>query len=308
MKILGKSFVLLQTAIVFALLAGTPMISYAAQQEVFTSPEQAGNALIDANRNGNKEDELLKILGPEAADLIHSGDPVADKNAQKMFVTSYEAGHVWESDGDNKKILVVGNNKWPLPIPLVREGDKWRFDAKTGRQEILNRRIGRNELNVIKVCRSYVEAQEDYAKEYPGQHEYAQNFKSTPGKHDGLYWPVVKGEEESPLGALMASAEAEGYKTISGKEKHTPYHGYYFRILRMQTAAAHGGAKDYITKGRMTAGFALLAYPAKYGDSGIKTFIVNQTGIVHEKDLGPETASIASQITKYDPDKTWQTP
>jgi len=294
----------IQTALVFVLLAGASSISHAAQQEDFTSPELAGSALAEANKSDNEE-ALLKILGPEAADLIHSGDSVADANARKKFVASYDELHTWESAKDGKEVLVVGNNKWPLPIPLVHEGDKWRFDTKTGRQEILNRRIGRNELNVIKVCRAYVEAQADYAKEYPGQHEYAQKFKSTPGAHDGLYWVAATGEKESPLGALMASAEAEGYDS---SVKHAPYHGYYYRILKMQTSAAHGGAKDYIVNGHMTGGFALLAYPAKYGDSGIKTFIVNQSGIVHERDLGSETDSIAAKITKYDPDKTWQTP
>jgi len=293
----------ISAAIVFVLLTGASALSYAAQQEVFTSPEQAGSALVDANRNG-KEDELLKILGPEADDLIHSGDPVADSNAKKKFVSAYETAHAWEKTGDNKETLVVGAQKWPLPIPLVNENGKWHFDTKAGRQAIIDRRIGRNELNVIKVCRAYVEAQADFANEYPGKHEYAQKFKSAPGQQDGLYWPVLKGEKESPLGELMASAEAEGY----GKEKHMPYHGYYYKVLKMQGAAAHGGAKDYIVKGHMTGGFALLAYPAKYGDSGIKTFIVNQAGIVHEKDLGADTAAIAAKITKYDPDKTWLVP
>jgi hypothetical protein len=285
------------------LLTLMPAVSHAAQQETFASPEQAASALIDANRNG-KEDELLKILGPEAADLISSGDPVADKNAREKFVTAYDKAHAWEKSKDSSEILIIGDQKWPLPIPLVHEGDKWRFDTKSGRQEIIDRRIGRNELNVIKVCRAYVEAQADFANEYPGQHEYAQKFKSTPGQHDGLYWPAVKDEKESPLGGLMASAEAEGYT----QDKRAPYHGYYYKILKTQSAAAHGGAKDYIVKGHMTGGFALLAYPAKYGDSGIKTFIVNQAGIVHEKDLGPKTTDIAAKITKYDPDKTWQIP
>lgn len=290
--------------LLFVLLAGTPALSYAAPQEVFASPEQAGSALIDANKNG-KEDELLKILGPEAADLIHSGDPVADQKAQKKFIDAYDAGHMWESVAGGKEILLVGADKWPLPIPLVNENGKWRFDTKAGRQEILDRRIGHNELDVINVCRAYVEAQADYFSVYPGQHEYAQKLTSTPGQHDGLYWPMAKGETESPLGALMAGAEAESY---SASEKHVPYHGYYYKILKAQTAAAHGGAKDYIVKGQMTGGFALLAYPAKYGDSGIKTFIINQAGIVHEKDLGPDTAAVAAKITTYDPDKSWRIP
>jgi len=291
------------TALSFVLLMTASTLSYAASQETFTSPELAGSALIDANKSG-KEDDLLKILGPEAADLIHSGDPVADSSARKGFVAAYETAHAWEKADDNKETLVVGAQKWPLPIPLVREDGKWRFDTKAGRQKILDRRIGRNELNVIKVSRAYVEAQADYFKVYPGQHEYAQKFKSTPGQHDGLYWAAASGEKESPLGKLIANAEADG----SAQEKHIPYHGYYYKVLKMQTSAAHGGAKDYILKGHMTGGFALLAYPAKYGDSGIKTFIVNQAGIVHEKDLGPDTAAIAAKITKYDPEKSWLIP
>ncbi len=263
--------VFIQVGLLVVLLSGASAAASAAQQETFSAPEQAGSALADANRN-NKEGTLLKILGSEAEDLIHSGDAVADSNARKKFVAAYDAGHAWESTGEGKEELVVGRDKWPLPIPLVRENGKWRFDTKAGKQEILDRRVGRNELNVIKVCRAYVEAQADYANEYPGKHEYAQKFKSAPGEHNGLYWPVANGEKESPLGELMASAEAEGY----GQEKHTPYHGYYYKVLKSQTAAAHGGAKDYIVKGLMTGGFALLAYPARYGDSGIKTFIVNQ--------------------------------
>jgi hypothetical protein len=293
----------ISAASLIVLLSLMPVISYAAQQETFGTPEQAAKALADANRNGN-DDELLKILGPESADLIHSGDPVADQNAQKKFVEAYDAAHEWELSGDRKEVLLVGTQKWPLPLPLVHEGDKWRFDAASGRQEILNRRIGRNELNVIKVCRAYVEAQADFANVNPGKHEYAQKFTSAAGQHDGLYWPVAEGEKESPLGGLIANAEAEGYAT----DKHVPYHGYFYKILKAQGADARGGAKDYIVKDRMTSGFALLAYPAKYGGSGIKTFIVNQNGIVHEKDLGPQTAEVAKQITAYDPDKTWLVP
>jgi len=290
-------------ASLIVLLSLMPVISYAAQQETFSTPEQAAKALADANRNGN-DDELLKILGPESADLIHSGDPVADSEAQKKFAAAYDAAHEWELSSDHKEVLLVGTEKWPLPLPLVHEGDKWRFDATSGRQEIINRRIGHNELNVIKVCRAYVEAQADFANVNPGKHEYAQKFTSAAGQHDGLYWPVAEGEKESPLGTLMASAEAEGY----AGDKHVPYHGYFYKILKSQGANAHGGAKEYIVKDHMTGGFALLAYPAKYGDSGIKTFIVNQNGIVHEKDLGPQTAEVAKQITAYDPDKTWLVP
>jgi hypothetical protein len=297
----------ISAALLFVLLAGAPALSYAdQQQEVFASPEQAGKALVEANRTNNHS-ELLKILGPGAADLINSGDPIADSNARKKFVAAYNAGHAWEK-ADGEEVMVVGADKWPLPIPLLQEKGKWHFDTKAGRQEILERRIGHNELTVIKVCRAYVEAQADYASVNPGLHEYAQKFKSSPGKHDGLYWRVASGEKESPLGELVARAEAEGYNTSAAKGTHVPFHGYYFRILKAQSSAARGGAGNYVVNGHMTKGFALLAYPARYGDSGIKTFIVNQAGIVHEKDLGPNTVATAAKITSYDPDPAWQVP
>ena len=241
--------------------------------------------------------------------MIHSGDPVADRRGRKLFVAAYDEEHKLERDGDHKATLIVGKDEWPLPIPLVREHAHWRFDTKAGADEILNRRIGRNELNVIEVCRAYVEAQREYAAKKlgpGGTAEYAQHFMSKIGQRDGLYWPVKAGEEESPLGPLIARARAAGYRPGTPHPRPRPYYGYYFHILTQQGPNAPGGAKDYVVDGRMTGGFALIAYPATYGDSGIMTFIVNQDGIVYQKNFDQDTTHIATAITQYDPDGSWQ--
>jgi hypothetical protein len=284
----------------------TPLAARGPEQ-VYPTPQEAADVLVEASRRDDKG-ALLKILGPRAAKLVSSGDPVADKRMRQKFVAAYDTFHELDSEGDNKKILVIGEEEWPMPIPLVRvEDDGWKFDTEAGAEEILNRRIGRNELNVIEICRAYVEAQRDYAALHrlpDGRTEYAQRFISTPGKHDGLYWPVKAGEEESPLGPLIANAEAEGYTAA----KRQPYHGYYYRILKRQGPNAASGAMSYMAKGHMAGGFALIAMPAKYADSGIMTFIVNQNGIVFEKNLGPDTQKLAARITQYDPDAGWKTP
>ena len=282
--------------------------SAAAVQKTFTTPAAAVDALIAANR-GNHIGELHAILGPGSAKLIHSGDPVADRSARARFVAAYDAAHKLEPDGDNKAILIVGADEWPLPIPIIREHGRWRFDAKVGAEEILNRRIGRNELMVIDVCRAYVAAQREYAAKKlgpGGSADYAQHFMSKVGERDGLYWPAKPGEEESPLGPLIAQARAAGYRPGTPHLKPRAFYGYYFRILTRQGQNAPGGAKDYIATDRMTGGFALIAYPATYGDSGIMTFIVNQDGTVYQRNLGPDTERIAPQITEYDPDEGWQ--
>jgi Protein of unknown function (DUF2950) len=281
-------------------------------EQVFDTPDDAVNALVKATRADNQPN-LLKILGPDAAKLIHSGDTVADHTARQHFLAAYDASHQIENADDDTRTLIVGDEGWPMPIPLVRQDNGWRFDTAAGQEEILNRRIGKNELNVLSVCRAYVTAQRDYAEQHlvSGKHvtEYAQRFTSTSGKHNGLYWPVKPGEEESPLGPLIADARAEGYGkgAIHGKHSHTPYHGYYYKILTRQGADAPSGKKDYIVKGHMTRGFALLAFPATYGDSGVMTFIVNQNGIVFEKDLGPDTKHLAPRIDSFNPDKSWHT-
>jgi len=281
----------------------SPAFAATAMQETFKTPDEAVAALISANRKDDVP-ELLKILGPDAEKLILSGDSVADKEGREKFLAAYDVSHGLASEGDNKDVLIIGTEEWPLPIPLVREGNKWRFDTKAGEDEILYRRIGRNELNGIEVCRAYVEAQQEYAAGH--EHQYAQKFLSASGMHDGLYWPVAENEKESPLGPLIAGAEAEGYNAQSIQEKREPYHGYYYRILTKQGPDARGGARNYIADGRMTGGFALLAYPATYNDSGIMTFIVNEHGIVYEKNFGPNTAQIAPLISEFDPDETWK--
>jgi hypothetical protein len=292
-------------SVAVAATASAPVDAASGRQATFASPEQAVEALVAASRSA-RTTELLRILGPEGRKLIESGDPVADRRGRERFVAAYDLSHRIEQAGADRASLVVGQEDWPLPIPLVREGAVWRFDTKAGAEEILNRRIGRNELNVIEVCRAYVEAQREYAaldRLGNGLHEYARRFMSTPGKRDGLYWPANPGEEESPLGPLVARAQAEGYRGVGGRR--IPYHGYYFKILTRQGQHARRGALDYVVDGHMTRGFALVAFPAVYGDTGIMTFIVGRHGIVYEKNLGPSTATLARQMTEYDPDSTW---
>jgi hypothetical protein len=279
-------------------------------QRQFPSAEQAVDELIAATRMDRLE-SLRRILGPGGGKLIRSGDPVADREGRERFVAAYEQAHRIAYEGPDKAVLLVGTEEWPLPIPLVRAAGGWRFDTRAGEQEILDRRVGRNELNVIEVCRAYVQAQREYAglqASSGAAREYAQRFMSHPGTHDGLYWPVSADEKESPLGPLVAQAHAEGYMSGSHVGPR-PYYGYYYRILTRQGPHALGGARDYISAdGRMTGGFALLAYPARYGDSGIMTFLVNQNGIVFEKNLGAHTTAIARAMPQYDPDPSWRAP
>lgn len=276
------------------------------QQRIFATPEQAVDALVSATRK-NQKAELIKILGRRSYKLVHSGDAVADAQSRARFLAAYDQAHEMKSEDDNRYILVVGDEEWPLPIPLVYSKGGWWFDTAAGGEEILNRRIGRNELSAIGICRAYVEAQQEFAAMHPikgNKYEYAQKFRSSPGMHDGLYWPVAKGRTESPFGLLIANATAEGYSD-EAMGRHTPYHGYYFKILKAQGPHASGGAKSYIAGGHMTGGFALIAFPARYGDSGVMSFIISQNGIVYEKNLGPATAKIAGQTAQFDPDISW---
>ena len=273
-------------------------------QEQFGTPEEAVEALVAAARSGDG-DAVLKVLGPDGKPIVSTGDPVADSNIRQDFVSAYDAKHAIEMEGDGTQTLIIGDDDWPFPIPLVSDAGRWQFDTKEGLDEILRRRIGRNELSAIEVARAYVQAQNEYASLDPaglGRGVYAQRIVSRPGKKDGLYWPSGEGEEPSPLGDLAAQAAAEGYKTGS---KPIPYHGYYYRILTRQGAGAPGGAYDYVAKGKMIGGFALIAYPAEYGNSGIITFMVNHDGTVWEKDLGLKTAKLAQKIESFTPDKTW---
>jgi len=281
------------------------------QQKHFATPESAVQALVAASRV-NSTPRLRAILGVEGAKLIHSGDSVQDKNGRAQFVAAFDVAHAIELESEDKAVLNVGEEHWPLPIPLVHEHNGWRFDTRAASEEILNRRVGRNELSVIEVCQAYVKAQREYAAlQIGGQSEFARRFKSTPGRQDGLYWPSHPGMPESPLGPLVAQARAEGYAAHAGGTSDAtprPFHGYYFRILTAQGANAPGGSENYLVGEHLRQGFALVAYPAIYGDSGVMTFIVNQQGIVFERDLGLDTGRLARQIDAYDPDDTWHAP
>ena len=294
-------------AVAFAWTAGAGGAFAAAKQLDFDSPEQAVSALVEAARGGKTAD-LVKILGSEGRKLVFSGDRVADKEGREHFTAAFDDANKIEMEGDDKATLMVGKHEWPFPIPIVKQGERWSFDTKAGAQEILVRRIGRNELNTIEVCRAYVDAQREYAAKQSsgGKYvEYAQKIMSTPGKHDGLYWPVAEDEAESPMGPFVAMARAHGYKDKIIQSDRAPYHGYLYRILTRQGKNAQGGAYNYVVRNHMIGGFALVAFPAKYGDSGVMTFIVNQDGIVYQKDLGPKTNALARDIEAFDPDSSW---
>jgi hypothetical protein len=302
------SWLLLSIIILFTatLVSFGPDASAAVKQETFKSPEEAVQALITALKSNDKS-ELTAIFGPGSEGLVSSGDEVADKIAREKFIGEYELKHGLEQQVPGKIVLHVGNDDWPLPIPIVKKGQTWVFDTRAGKEEILNRRIGRNELAVIDVLRAYADAQREYAsknRDANGEMEFAQKIVSTPGKHDGLYWPTKAGEEESPFGPLVAAATREGYTRKEGQP--TPYKGYYYRILKGQGRHAAGGMYDYVVNGKMVLGFSLVAYPAKYGSSGIMTFIVNQDGVVYQKNLGKDTDRLAKAMKIYDPDKTWK--
>lgn len=280
------------------------MMSVAGAQQHFKTPEEAAEALVIAAKTG--EQALLTVFGPDSADIVSSGDPVNDEVQRKKFVAAYDAKHQIERQDDGKATLFVGDKDWPVPVPLVKKSGGWNFDAAAGRQEILFRRVGRDELETIQSCLAYVDAQNDYAqmmRASTGVATYAQRIVSEPGKKDGLYWPTQPGEEPSPLGEQVADASAQGYN-ITGER--APYHGYYYKILKRQGPAAHGGAYDYVARGKMIGGFALVAYPAIYRNSGVMTFLVNHEGTVFEKDLGPDTGKLAEAITSFNPDDTWK--
>jgi Protein of unknown function (DUF2950) len=269
-------------------------------QQSFGNPDEAATALAVAVKSGNKQD-ILKVLGADGEDIVSSGDDVADAAARNKFVSAYDAKHSVKVDG-KRASLIVGADDFPFPIPLVRTKAGWEFDTDEGRREILYRRIGRNELDTIESSLAFVDAENDYADKDRGEGAgvYAQRIVSSPGKKDGLYWP--SDTNDSPLGQLAAEASAEGYK--AGDEPQ-PYHGYYYRILTKQGSSAPGGALSYIVNGKMIGGFALIAYPADYGNSGVMTFMVSHAGNVYQKDLGEDTEARAKSITSFDPDKTW---
>jgi hypothetical protein len=272
----------------------------------FPSAEEATAALVAALRAHDSR-ALVQILGSEARPLVSSGDPVADRQIRDAFLAKYDAANALVPGANGAMTLQIGQDDWPFPIPLVKDGEQWRFDARAGREEILARRIGRNELFTMQTCLAYVDAQREYYEQDRrgnGVLQYAQKFASTPGKRDGLYWETKAGEPLSPLGSLVAQARKEGYRRDQAGGP-TPYHGYFFRILTSQGADAADGAYDYVVRGQMIGGFALVAYPAQYGVSGVMTFIVNQDGVVYEKDLGPTTATLAGAMKAFNPDKSW---
>jgi len=279
-------------------------------QRLYSSPDEARQALIKAV-HAKDHVELKLIFGPVTSELV-PGDPVEQANEFDHFARHVKEGVEIVKEGDGKAILVIGDNKWPFPVPIVKKGDSWLFDTAAGREEILNQRIGHNEILAINVCKAYVEAQSEYydMPELDGDQipKYAQHMISKPGKKDGLFWTTTSGQKESPLGPLVAKAKEEGYmqKRKDGENSPRPYHGYYFTILTRQGARAPGGKFSYIINGNMVAGHALVAYPARWGVSGVMTFIVNQRGRVYEKNLGTKTVEIVRKMKSYNPDLTWK--
>jgi hypothetical protein len=281
------------------------MASIAGAQQDYNTPQDAVDALVATARSGDQKAALV-VLGRNGEDIISSGDKVADEAARQRFIASYDAKHQIAMEGDRKAFLVIGESDYPFPVPLVRIKGMWSFDTEAGRREILYRRIGHNEFDAIQTCLAYVDAQNDYAEKDrtgAGAGVYARRFLSETGKKDGLYWPTAAGEEESPLGELFAAASRQGYRAGKG---HAPYHGYYYKILTKQSPAATGGAADYVVHGKMIGGFALVAYPAEYRNSGVITFIVNHAGAVFQKDLGPDTAALAEAMASFDPGPGWK--
>jgi hypothetical protein len=279
----------------------------AVKQKGFATPEDAVKTVVTAARN-NDDKELIAIFGQSAKDLIFSGDAVADKLRRERFLKAYDEKNSLVSE-KGSMVVVVGKNDWPFPIPLVKKGEIWFFDTDKGREEILNRRIGENELNTMQVMLTIVDAQREYAMndlDGDGIFEYAEKFRSDPRKKNGLYWETKEGDVPSPLGPIMVQARKEGYTGKQSGDNPSPFHGYYFRILKAQGKNAAGGAYDYVVKGRMIGGFAVVASPAKYGNSGVMTFLVNHDGVVYEKDLGKNTEQTAKAIKKFDPDTTWK--
>ncbi len=272
--------------------------------QAFASPEDAGKALLQAAKSQN-QDTMLAIFGPGSKDLIYSGDPVEDKSSFAGFAQAYETMHRWRNVPDGSQLLLVGSDNQAFPIPVKKNpAGQWYFDTAAGKDEILSRRIGRDENAAIDVCAALASAQAEYfAQRHDGVKQYALKFISDPGKQNGLYWESAEGQPRSPVGPLVAFATDEGYNIASGP--HQPFHGYIFRILDKQGADAKGGAKSYLVNGKMTGGFAYVAYPANYNDTGIATFVINQDGTVFQKNLGKDTAEQAKAMTEFNPDKSW---
>jgi hypothetical protein len=286
------------------LMSSFPTRSVAQQQgqKTFSSAEDAGNALVAAAQS-NDEKMMLDILGPDGKQIVSSGDDTEDADGRANFVQKYREMHRLVKEPDGTITLYVGAENWPTPIPIMKKGNSWYFDTEAGKKEILYRRIGENEIWTMRVCRELVVAEKEY---HSARHdEYAQKIFSDEGQHNGLYWKAADGESPSPIGPLVASAVAEGYVKDQNGDP-TPYHGYYYRILTRQGKNGPGGAKSYVVNGKMTQGFAFVAYPAEYRSSGVMTFIVTEDGVVYQKDLGKMTDVLAKAVKEYNPDSTWE--
>jgi len=297
-----------RTICALALCLTAPLASAAtSMQQSFETPEAGVDALVEAVKS-NDQEMLRSILGHHGRKLVSSGDEVADAHNREAFIIAYSEGNKIVLESDTKATLEIGNDAWPMPIPLVKSGGRWRFDATQGEKEILARRIGANELAAIQVCLAIVDAEREYAEQDragDGTPHYAARFVSTPGNQDGLYWETQADEPPSPLGPLLAAAAIEGYSKSAPKVL-APYHGYYYKFLTSQGADAPGGAYDYLVKGRMIGGFAVLAYPARYGSSGIMSFMVNHEGVIYQKNLGRQTPEVATKLTSFNPDASWK--
>lgn len=304
----SRKFVVTAQVILLALII--PLVacnkSDQASPKTFASPEDAGNGLLEAAKSGD-QNSLLAIFGPDSKDTISSGDATQDKSTVNAFVAAYGVMHRWRKMPDEAQILVIGADNFPFPIPLKKNGaGQWFFDTAAGKDEILSRRIGRNELAVIDICEALADAQAEYFSQTHSDgssNHFALKFISDNGKQNGLYWESSDGQPRSPLGPLVAFATDEGYNVKPNS--HEPFHGYLFHMLSRQGAHAPGGAKDYVVDGKMAGGFAFVAYPAEYGNSGVMTFLINQDGVLLQKDLGKSTKEVASAMTEFDPDASW---
>jgi hypothetical protein len=295
-------------ALTFAMMAGLPNLTSAAEQRTFATPEDAVHALVDAVKAGNL-DEVIAIFGAEGQALVDTSDPATARRNREVFVAAVAERWRLDAADARHRTLIIGNEDWPFPVPLVNTGKSWRFDTAAGKEEVLARRIGQNELGAIATCHAYVAAQHRYARDgHDGKSAglYASSLRSDPGRQNGLFWHAAHGEPLSPLGDLVADAAAEGRDISRTAAAPIPFHGYYFRILTSQGAHATGGTRSYLVNGELAGGFALVAWPAQYDATGVMTFIVNQDGIVRQKDLGPDTGRRVATITAYDPDASWQ--
>jgi len=292
-------------ALAVAILLMGPSCSRTPTQSKFATPDDAAKTLVQALKAENME-QIASIFGRKTVEAVASGDTVSDKRDREVVRLAMEQSWRWAPLGPDRQELIIGDEQWPFPVPLAKSGDQWVFDGEAGKQEVIARRIGRNELGVIDLCRWYVDVQKEYAAEpHDGKQAglYAQRLRSTRGHQDGLYWETNPDEKPSPLGDLVAEAAEEGY--AKNQTESSPFWGYRFRILTGQGGAAPGGKKNYVVNGDMPGGFGLVAYPARYGSSGIMTFIVNQDRVVYQKDLGKDTLSLAANMTEYKPDSSW---